>query len=89
MIIYLKKIETRDDAIHDQEDKYPSGEIIAVGHMFHWSLPKVGESFYVMIDKLTPLFRTSVVVEIINYDNGNIEFKTLNSIYQILIKDED
>lgn len=83
--IELYKEETLKDAQYPQEKKYPSGTVLAIGHMWDWTTPKVGEAFYVMYSKLIPKFRTSKVIKIISKTKKKIVIKTLNSIYIIKI----
>lgn len=87
MNIKLIKLETRTDAAYPQEDKYPSGNCIAIGHMWEHTFPEKGKMFYVWINKVTPKFRTSFVEEIISSSEDEIVFKTENSLYKILIEE--
>lgn len=84
--IELHKISTRPDAQYPQEERFPSNTCIAVGLMWEWTLPKVGSSFLVMYNKLNHNLSTSIVEEILEETTTNIKFKTINSIYNIIIK---
>lgn len=85
--INLIKLETLTTAEYPQEDKYPSGNIIAKGLMWNWSKPKVNEYFNVYHAKLKPVFRTSLVQSIEEIEDGYI-ITTINSKYKIEIVDE-
>jgi len=82
--IDLIKLETLTTAEYPQEDKYPSGNIVAKGLMFNWSKPKVNECFMVYHGKLNPVFRTSLVQNIEEIEDGYI-ITTINSKYKIEI----
>lgn len=88
--IELYKEETLKDARYPQEEKYPSKTVLAIGHMWPWTIPKVGKVFHVMYSKLIPKLHTSVVTEIISETEEEIKIKTQNSIYTIkILKDGD
>lgn len=82
--INLIKLETLTTAEYPQEDKYPSGNIIARGLMFDWSKPEIGECFYVSVINGGPIFRTSLVQSIEEIVDGYI-ITTINSKYKIEI----
>ena len=86
MNIELLKLETLKDAPIPQEGKYPSGTVLATGHMWDYSRPDVGEVFFIYSDKKTPFFKTSLVEEILEDTKEHIKFRTLNSVYKIIIK---
>jgi hypothetical protein len=82
--INLIKLETLSTAKYPQEDKYPSGKIVAKGLMWNWSKPKVNECFNVYHAKLKPVFKTSLVKNIEEIEDGYI-ITTINSKYKIEI----
>ena len=84
--IELYKIETLDDAECPQEEKYPSKTIIKAGFMWEHTLPKIDKEFYIFQSKTFPIFKTSIVKEIIEKTDEYIIFKTVNSKYKINIK---
>lgn len=87
--IELLKLKTREDALYPQEEKYPSGTIVSKGLMWKWTIPEVGKQFNVMYDKLTPIFHTSTITNIIETTEDKIIFETVNSLYQInILKDK-
>lgn len=81
--ITLIKLQTLEEALHPQKEKYPDGSIHK-GIMWEYSRPKVGQSFAVLKSKMHALFVTSIVQEIISDDESGIVFKTLNSLYKIV-----
>jgi hypothetical protein len=82
--INLIKLETLSTAEYPQEDKYPSGNIIAKGLMWNWSKPKVNECFNVYHAKPNPVYKTSLVQSIEEIEDGYI-ITTINSKYKIEI----
>ena len=82
--ITLRKINTLDDAVVPQREKYPDGTE-RMGLMWDFSYPTVGHSFLVLAGKLHPVFQTSRVTEIIEETDERIVFKTRNSTYEIEI----
>lgn len=82
----LYKESTLPDAEIPQEERFPSNTIIKEGLMWEHTLPKVGERFPVLYNKLNFSFITSKVVEILEETDHAIKFKTLNSTYIILFK---
>lgn len=73
--VLLKKLETREDAKRPQEEKYPSGEVIAEGLLL--SSIKVGSSVRI------GMFHTSTIREILKIEQGKITLKTTNSVYEL------
>ena len=86
--IKLFKVNTRDDAEVPQEGKYPSNTVLKIGKMLNISKPKVGVGFVILSPQNYPIFHTSKVVEILEETDKNIKFKTLNSVYDILIDEK-
>lgn len=86
MKVQLYKLETRIDALTPQEHKYPPNTIIAEGYMYDYTIPTIGNQFFLYGDKLDPFFQTSVVVDVVKNEDGYY-IKTLNSKYQILINE--
>lgn len=86
--IILQKINTLEDAEYPQKEKYPDGTQ-RKGLMWEFSKPKVGEAFLVLVSKMSPIFHTSIVQEIINETDKEIKFKTLNSTYLLKIEEEN
>lgn len=84
MKVELFKEETRSDAEYPQEQKYPSGAIIATGYLLDDELPKV-ESMFFMERVNGRWFRTSTVKEILEETKEYIRFKTRNSIYRLTL----
>lgn len=82
--ITLRKLNTLEDAIVQQKEKYPDGTE-RIGLMWEHSYPEVGEQFLVLASKLRPTFITSKITEIIKANENEIMFKTLNSTYVIEI----
>jgi hypothetical protein len=80
--INLIKLETLDTALYPQEDKYPSGNIIAKGLMFDSSKPEIDKRFFVCNLDGFPIFRTSLVKSIEKIKDG-YTITTLNSKYKI------
>lgn len=76
----LKKLETKSDAEHPQEEKYPSGEVIRCGKMLE--VPKVGSRFFVVADPAMKSLQTSTIVSV--SEDGST-FETLNSRYAIIV----
>jgi len=81
--ITLTKIQTLDNALTPNKEKYPDVSIHK-GIMWDYSRPKVGKSFNVLESKMYARFTTSPVQEIISDDESGIVFKTLNSLYKII-----
>lgn len=50
---------------------------------FSDKLPEVGKQFFMCSEFLISYFRTSIVMEIVNKENGRMIFKTMNSFYSI------
>jgi hypothetical protein len=80
--IELYKVKTLEEATTPQELKYPSDKVIAKGLMWMHTLPKIGEPFFVMENKLSPIFHTSAVKKLTYFDDY-IEVITINSKYHI------
>lgn len=83
--ITLVKLNTLENAEYPQREKYPEGTSMR-GLMWEYSLPEVDEQFYVLESKLFPVFETSIVTKIIESNNKEIIFETINSTYKIIIE---
>jgi len=85
--ITLIKLKTLKGAKHPQEEKYPSdGSTVRDGLMWEFSLPKVGESFAILLSKMNASFITSEIKEIEKVNDNLIILTTLNSKYKLEIK---
>ena len=82
--ITLRKINTLEDAVIPQREKYPDGTK-RHGLMWEFSKPHVGLPFMVLASKLKPTFITSDVTEILEDMGHRILFKTNNSMYELLV----
>lgn len=83
----LLKLETRSDAEVPQEEKYPSGTVIATGFALgDETNPYVKKGFPVYIVKKNSFrgFKTSNVTEIEEETPNFIQFKTRNSRYKLI-----
>ena len=81
--ISLTKLNTLPNALQPQREKYSNGTV-REGLMWKHSVPKIGEHFFVLIDKLNASFMTSQVVEILHDTPEEVIFKTYNSTYRLL-----
>jgi hypothetical protein len=77
--IKLTKLNTLEEAVYPQKEKYPDNWYV---EGYSSKKPEVGEVFYVLENKLYPIFRTSTLTKVIN-KKSYIIFTTLNSTYKL------
>jgi hypothetical protein len=85
--ITLRKLNTLENALYPQREKYPDGTE-RKGLMWDFSKPRIGMPFSVKSSKMFSTFHTSTVLEIVSETKDKIIFKTLNSTYELTIENE-
>ena len=64
----LVKINTKEDALYPQPDRYPDGFNLT-GYVWEFNFPTVNNAFYLQRSKLNCVFHTSVIQNIEDITN--------------------